>query len=71
MSASDLDVLLKWDTDGTITTHLYDKQDHFPFSIVNFLYLRSNIIASPAYGVDISQITRYARACSTYDQFLV
>jgi hypothetical protein len=27
--------------------------------------------ASPAYGVYISQLIRYARACSTYDQFLV
>ena len=28
-------------------------------------------IMSPAYGVYISQLIRYARACSTYDQFLV
>jgi hypothetical protein len=26
---------------------------------------------SPAYGVYISQLIQYARACSTYDQFLV
>jgi hypothetical protein len=30
----------------------------------------SNILLSPAYGVYISQLIRYARACSTYDQFL-
>ena len=70
-SASYLDVLLKLDTNGKITTQLYDKRDDFNFSIVNFPYLCSNIPASPAYGVYISQLIRYARACSTYDQFLV
>jgi hypothetical protein len=47
------------------------KRDDFNFSIVNFPYLCSNIPASPAYGVYISQLIRYARACSKYDQFLV
>ena len=70
-SASCLDVLLTLDTDGKITTQLYDKRDDFNFSIVNFPYLCSNIPASPAYGVYISHLIRYARACSTYDQFLV
>jgi hypothetical protein len=62
-SASYLDVLLKFD-------QLYDKRDDFNFSIINFPYLCSNIPASPAYGEYISQLIRYARACSTYDQFL-
>ena len=39
---------------------LYDKRDDFDFSIVNFPFLSSNI---PAYGVHISQLIRYARAC--------
>jgi hypothetical protein len=30
----------------------------------------SNIPASPAYGVYISQLIRYARACSNYSDFL-
>jgi hypothetical protein len=38
---------------------------------INFPYLCSNIPASPAYGVYISQLIRYARAFSTYDPFLV
>jgi hypothetical protein len=59
------------DTNGKVTTQLYDKRDDFNFSIVNFPYLCGNISASPAYGVYISQLIRYARACSTYDQFLV
>jgi hypothetical protein len=52
--ASYVDVLLKLDTNGKITTQLYDKRDDFNFSKVNFPYLRSNIPASPAYGVNIS-----------------
>jgi hypothetical protein len=70
-SASYLDVLLKLDTNGKITTQLYGKRDDFNFSIVNFPCLCSNIPASTAYGIYISQLIRYARACSTYDQFLV
>jgi hypothetical protein len=38
---------------------------------MNFPYLFSNIPASPAYGVYILQLIRYARARSTYDQLLV
>jgi hypothetical protein len=41
------------------------------FFIVNFPYFCSNIPDSPAYGVYISQLIRYARACSTYNHFLV
>ena len=69
-SASYLDVLLNIDADGKLTTQLYDKRDDFSFTIVNFPYICSNIPLSPAYGVYISQLIRYARACSTYDQFL-
>ena len=69
-SASYLDILLEKDTNGNLTTKLYDKRDDFNFSIVNFPYLCSNIPSSPAYGVYISQLIRYARACSTYEQFL-
>jgi hypothetical protein len=53
-SASYLNVLLKLDTNEKITTQLYDKRDDFNFSIVNFPYRCSNILASPAYGVYIS-----------------
>ena len=68
--ASYLDILLKIDTDGKLRTQLYDKRDDFDFSIVNFPYLCSNIPVSPAYGVYISQLIRYARACSAYGQFV-
>jgi hypothetical protein len=39
--------------------------------IVNFPYLFSDFPASLAYGVYISQLILYARACVTYDQFLI
>jgi hypothetical protein len=68
-SASFLDVLLNIGADGKLTTQLYDKRDDFSFTIVNFPYICINIL-SPAYGVYISQLIRYARACSTYDQVL-
>jgi hypothetical protein len=68
--ASYLDVLLKLDTNGKLTTQLYKKRDDFNFSNVNFPYICSIIPASPEYGVYISQLIRYARARSAYDQFL-
>ena len=49
---------------------LYDKRDDFNFSIVNFPFLCGNIPQSPAYGVYISQLIRYARASSLYSDFL-
>ena len=38
--------------------------------IVNFPFLDSNIPASPAYGVYVSQLIRYSRACSNYLDFV-
>jgi hypothetical protein len=68
---NNLKLILKLDTNGKITTQLYDKWDDFNFSIVNFPYLCSTIQVSPAYCVYISQLIWYARAFSTYNQFLV
>jgi hypothetical protein len=69
-STSYLDVLLNIDAGGKLTTQLYNKRDDFNFAIVNFPNICSNIPLSPAYGVYTFQLIRYARACSTYDQFL-
>ena len=49
----------------------YDKRDDFNFHITNFPFLSSNIPSSPAYGVFISQLIRYARACSSYECFIL
>ena len=51
-------------------TKLYDKRDDFNFLIVNFPFICSNIPAAPAYGVYISQLIRYSRACGSYQDFL-
>jgi hypothetical protein len=65
-------IMLNIDADGKLTTQLYDKWDDFSFTIVNFPYtcICSNITLSPSYGVYVAQLIRYARACSTYHQFL-
>ena len=47
--ASYLDILLNIDSDGRLTTTLYDKRDDFDFAIVNFPFLCSNVPLSPAY----------------------
>jgi hypothetical protein len=70
-SALHLDILLKLDINGKLTTLLYDKRDDFNFSIVNFPFLCSNIPILPACGVYISKLIRYARACSKCHQFFI
>jgi hypothetical protein len=69
-SASYLDLHLEIDSDGRFRTKLYDKRDDFNFPIVNFPFICSNILAAPAYGVYISHMIRYSRACGSYQDFL-
>ena len=70
-SASYLDLLLSIGRDGQVHTSIYDKRDDFNFHITNFPFLSSNIPSSPAYGVFISQLIRYSRACSSYECFIL
>jgi hypothetical protein len=56
--------------DITSSTKLYDKRDDFNFPIVNIPFICSNIPAAPVYGVYISQLIRYCRACGSYQDFL-
>ena len=69
-SASFLDFYLEFDDSGQLSTNIYDKRDDFNFKIINLPNMCSNIPASPAYGVCISQLIRYARASSNYSDFL-
>jgi hypothetical protein len=69
-SASYLDLHLEIDSEDRFRTQLYDKRDDFNFPIVNSPFICSNIPAAPAYGVYISQMIRYSRACSSYQDFL-
>ena len=71
ISASYLDLLMSIGRDGQLRTSLYDKRDDFNFHTTNFPFLSSNIPSSPAYGVFISQLIRYARACSSYECFIL
>ena len=70
-SASYLDLLLSIESDGQLRTSLYDKRDDFNFHITYFPFLSSNIPSSPAYGVFISQLIRYARTCSSDECFIL
>ena len=70
-SASYLDLLLSIGRDGQLRTSLYDKRDDFNFHMTNFPFLRSNIPSSPTYSIFISQLIRYARACSSYEYFIL
>jgi hypothetical protein len=58
------------DSEGRLRMKLYDKRDDFNFPIVNFPFICSNIPAAPAYGVYLSQMIRYSRACGSYQHFL-
>ncbi|KAK3094608.1 hypothetical protein FSP39_003993 [Pinctada imbricata] len=66
-----MDILLSFDTSGHLNTSLYDKRDDFIFHITNFPFMSSNIPSSPAYGVFVSQLIRYARACSKYEDLII
>ena len=69
-SASYLDLHLKFDIECRLRTKLYDKRDDFNFPIENFPSMYINISAASAYGVYISQMIRYSRACGSYQDFL-
>ena len=70
MSSSYLDLHLEIDSLWRLRTKIYDKRYDFNFSIVNFLFICSNIPAAPVYGVYISWLIRYPRACGSYQDFL-
>jgi hypothetical protein len=63
-----LDILRNIDSNGRLITLLYDKRGDFDFAIVKFPFLCGMFIPlSPAYGVYVSQLIRYARACFVYE----
>ena len=66
-SASYLDLLLSIGRSGQDLR----QTRWFNFHITKFPFLSSNIPSSPANGVFISQLIRYARACSSYECFML
>ena len=49
---------------------MFDKRDYLNFPIVIFPSICSNIPAAPAYGIYVSQLIRYSRACGSHSKFL-
>ena len=68
-SASYLDLYLVIDNGGRLKTKLYDKRDDFTFPILSFPFISSNIPASQAYGVYISELIHNSIACAQYNNF--
>ena len=70
-SAFYLNLPLSIESNGQQYTSRYHKRDDFNFHITNFPFLNSNILSSTAYGVFISKLIRYARACYSYECFIL
>ena len=49
---------------GFVSPKIYDKRDDFDFDIVNFPFLDGDVPRSTSYGVNISQLIRFARVSS-------
>ena len=66
-----LDLTFIIDSGGKLSTRLYDKHDEILTSTFDFHipFLSSNVPSCPSYDVYISQLIRYARCCSHYDDF--
>ena len=62
----DLDISIN---NGKISTKIYDKRDDFDFNIVNYPHLDGDVPRATSYEVYISQLIRFARACSSIDDF--
>ena len=70
LTADVLDLTVIIDPDSRLATiKLFDKRRAFKFSIVNFPDLTANISTKMSYGVIISQLLRYANACSHFADF--
>ena len=62
----DLDLSIN---NGIISSKIYDKRDDFDFNIVNYPHLDGDVPRATSYGVYISQLIRFARACSSVEDF--
>lgn len=69
VSAPFLDLALSIN-DNIISSKIYDKRDDFDFNIVNYPNLTGDVPRMTSYGVYISQLIRFARACSSVDDFI-
>jgi hypothetical protein len=53
-----------------ITPLVSSHSSYVNFPIVNFPFICSYIQVAPAYGIYISQLMQYSRACGSYHDFL-
>ena len=68
ISAAFLDLDLSINS-GIVSSKIYDKRDDFNFKIVNYPHLDGDVPRATSYGVYISQLIRFARACSFVEDF--
>ena len=54
----------------TLSTKIYDKRDDFDFDFANFPFLDGDVPRHTSYGVDISQLIRFARAPPNVSDFI-
>ena len=54
-------------SNGLISSKIYDKRNDF--DIANFPFLDGDVPCRPSYGVYTSELIRYARVCSHFDDF--
>ena len=64
-----LDLSIKLDK-GIFHYKLYDKKDHFKFDVVNYPDLFGNISTVCGYGVVKSELNRYARLSSNFNDYI-
>ena len=60
---------LEIDSEGRLRTKLYDTRHDLNFPSVNFPFIGSNTPTASAYGVYISQLIRYSRACGFVNRY--
>ena len=54
---------------GFVSSKIYDQHDDFDFDMVNFPFLDGDVLRRPPYGMYISQLIRFAKACSHVEYF--
>ena len=71
LSANVLDLAITINQkEKTATTSLFDKHRAFKFTIANYPDITGNVSSSMAYGIISSQLLRYYKSCSKFDDFL-
>ena len=64
------DTVIEIDNWWIFKENICENRDDFTIPLVNFPFISNIIAASPAYGVYISQLICYSRACAQYSDVL-